>query len=129
MDNKILNGELCLLFDAAEVQWRRVLMMHEGTYVEVDLSPRNYPKAEQRQWEQIHLSRMRMHNRARKPGDRQYRFVQAGSPIHSVVWTVMMKGGMYEGDVAMLMVYRFLESVDLVKLKNNTPAFLNEVKK
>jgi hypothetical protein len=129
MANKIIHPEVVLVYLASEMQWRRVLSIDEGTYVEVDLTPRNWPKAQQRDWEEIAHVRMRAHCRMRGPGDKQYRSVVFGGVIHSAIVAIMQRGGLWMSDSAALLTRDYLPEIDLKKLKNLHLAYYKDVKK
>lgn len=117
MKNKVFPNELALRWDAEGQQWKRILYMFEGTYIEVDLTPRSFPKAHQKDWEAMDKVLCHWHTRKPKPVDQLFRFVIEGSPIHSAVHSIMLRGGMFEGDVQSLFATDFLPTIDMAKLR------------
>jgi hypothetical protein len=109
-DNRIVKGELCLIFIDWFSEWRRVLFMANGTYVEVDLTARGGVQS----WDQIRSINIRKHFAMRSSKDAQYRFVQQGSPVHDEV-VELMSQHLSDGEIVALLHRDYLPEIDWAK--------------
>lgn len=109
-DNRLDKDELCLVYLDYHNEWRRVLFMANGTYVEVDLTSRGGVQG----WDQIRSINIRKHCHARSQKDRVYRHVLTSSVVFNEVIEVMATH-LNPKEIATLMFTDFLPMIDWAK--------------
>lgn len=115
--NRIFPDELALSFWASELQWRRLLYSCDGTYIELDLTPRNFPKASPRDWERIAQGQVRIHTKAKGPGDLTYRWIVKNIPTRDIVVALMTKGGLTKENIEKMLSYDYMPEIDWKELR------------